>query len=79
MLGTLACPVLLKISPQRGSWVAQPVKRLPLDFGSGRNLKIREFEPHVGLCADGAEPAWDSFSLPFSPPHLGSSSRSLSL
>ena len=31
-----------------------------LDLGSGHDFTVREFEPCVGLCADGAEPAWDS-------------------
>ena len=39
------------------------VKRLTLDFGSGYDLTVREFQPLVGLCADGEEPAWDSLSL----------------
>ena len=26
------------------------------DFGSGHDLAVREFEPHVGLCADSSEP-----------------------
>ena len=25
-------------------------------FGSGHDLSVREFEPHVGLCADSSEP-----------------------
>ena len=29
-------------------------------------ISVRELEPHVGLCADGAEPAWDSLSLSLS-------------
>ena len=33
---------------------------LTLDFGSGHDLTVREFEPLIGLCAHGAEPAWDS-------------------
>ena len=41
----------------RGAWVAQSVKCLTLDFGSGRDLAVREFEPHVGICADSIEPA----------------------
>ena len=41
---------------------ARSVKRLPPDFGSGHRLTVREFEPHIGFCADGAEPAWDSLS-----------------
>ena len=36
--------------------MAQSVKHLILIFGSGHDLKIREFEPHVGLCADSVEP-----------------------
>ena len=32
-----------------GTWVAQSVKRLTLDFGSGHNLTVHEFEPRVGL------------------------------
>ena len=26
------------------------------DFGSGHDLTVPEFEPHVGLCADTSEP-----------------------
>ena len=33
------------------------------DFGSGHDLAVRGFEPHVGLCADSAEPAWDFLFL----------------
>ena len=47
------------------AWVAQLVKYLTLDFGSGHDPMFPEFEPHVRLCADSAEPAWDSLS-----PHL---------
>ena len=43
----------------------QLVEHLTLGFSSVHDLTIREFEPHMGLCADGAEPAWD-FSLPLS-------------
>ena len=42
--------------------MAQSVKRPTLGFGSGRDLAVREIEPHVGLCSDGVEPAWDSLS-----------------
>ena len=41
--------------------MAQSVKHLTLDFSSGHDLEVRGIEPHVGLCADGIEPAWDSF------------------
>ena len=51
----------------RGAWVAHSVKCLT-SFSSGHDLTVREFEPHIGLCTDGAEPAWDSLSLPLSRP-----------
>ena len=44
--------------------MAQLVKRLTLDFGSGRDLGVREFEPRVRLCTRGVKPAWDLLSLP---------------
>ena len=50
----------------RGAWVAQPVKHLILDFGSGHDLTVRGLEPHVRLCADSVEPAWDSLSVSLS-------------
>ena len=46
----------------RGAWVAQSVKCPTLDLGSGHDLMVSEFEPRTGLCADSAEPAWDSLS-----------------
>ena len=54
----------------RGVWVAQSAKHPTLDFGSGHDLIVREFEPHIRLCTDGAEPAWDSLSLSLSAPPL---------
>ena len=50
-----------------GAWGAQTVKRPTLGFGSGHDLTVLGFEPRIGLCADSAEPAWDSLptlSLP---------------
>ena len=43
-------------------WGTPSVKRPTLDLGSGHDLTVRELEPHVGLCADSTEPAWDSVS-----------------
>ena len=40
-----------------GACVAQLVRRPSFDFGSGHDLIVHELEPHVGLCAGGAEPA----------------------
>ena len=48
--------------------MAQSVKHLTFDFSSGRDLMVGEFEPYVGLCMGGTEPAWDS-----PPPSLSSS------
>ena len=33
------------------------------DFGSGHDLTVHGFEPHLGLCADSSEPALVSVSL----------------
>ena len=62
-----------------GPWAAQSIKRPTLDFGSGHNLTFYEFEPHIGLHADSAEPDWDSFSPPLSLPLPCFPSPSLSL
>ena len=43
--------------------MAQSGRHPTLGFGSVHDLTVREFEPLVGLCADGVEPAWDSLSL----------------
>ena len=51
-----------------GTWVAGSVKRLTLDLGSGHDLSVRGFKPRVWLCAEGAEPAWNSLSRPLSLP-----------
>ena len=55
-----------------GAPVAQLLKCLTLGFGSGHDLMVRGFEPHVRLHADSPEPAVRnllgilslSFSLP---------------
>ena len=52
----------------RGTWVAQSVKHLTLGFGSGHDLMIRGFEPHIRICADSVEPAWDFLSPSLSAP-----------
>ena len=38
--------------------MAQLVKYLTFDFGSGHDLVVCESEPHIGLCTDGAEYLW---------------------
>ena len=60
----------VKIQGHRGAWVAQSVKCWTLDLGSSHELTIREFEPRTGLCADRAEPAWDSLPPFLSAPSL---------
>ena len=42
--------------------MAQSVKCLTLDFGSGHDLTVGEFEPCIELSADSMELAWDSLS-----------------
>ena len=49
--------------------MAQSLKHLTLGFGSGQKLMVCGFEPHVGLCADSVEPAWNALS-PSAPPQL---------
>ena len=49
-----------------GAWMAQLVKRPTLNFGSGQDLTVPEFQSYVGLCADSVESAWDSLSLSLS-------------
>ena len=65
----------------RGAWVAQSVKCPTLDLGSGHDLTVREFKPHIRLCTDSVEPAWDSISPSLCPSftvHTRSHARSLS-
>ena len=38
----------------RGTWVVEWVKRPTLGFGSSHDLTTHEFEPRIGLHADGA-------------------------
>ena len=42
--------------------MAQSVKHLALDFSLGHDLMVHEFDSHMGLRADSAEPAWDFLS-----------------
>ena len=59
-----------------GAWVGQWVKCLALDFSSAHDLMLHEFKSLIGLCADRAQPAWDSLSPSFSAPLLLSLSLS---
>ena len=47
-----------------GHWVAQSGKHPTLA------LIVRKFEPHIGLCADSMEPAWNPLSPSLSAPPL---------
>ena len=40
----------IKDAEYRGAWVAPSVKRPTLDFGAGHDLRVCEFEPHIGFC-----------------------------
>ena len=48
--------------------MAQLVMHLTLDFSSGHDLMVCEFEARVGLSADSLEPTWDSLLLSLSAP-----------
>ena len=63
---------------KRGTRVAQSVKCRTPGVGAGHDLTVREFEPHIGLCADSMEPAWDSLSPSLAAPPLLVLSLSLS-
>ena len=52
----------LEVDNSQGTWVAQLVKDLTLDFGSGNDPMVCGFEPSIGLCAHYGESAWDSLS-----------------
>ena len=54
--------------------MAHSAERPTLDFGSGHDLMVREFEHRVGRCDDRADPASDSLSPSLSvPPQLAHS------
>ena len=60
--------------------MAQLVKHLTFDFGSGHALMVCEVQPRLGPCADSTEPAWDSLSPSLKPlPCLCSLSLSLKI
>ena len=40
-----------------GSWVAQLVKRLTLEFGSGHVVAVGGLETPIGLCSESMDPA----------------------
>ena len=52
-----------------GTWVAQWVEHLTLDFGSGHDLMVCGIKPCVRLRDDSTEPAWDCLSLSLPLPH----------
>ena len=69
----------LKSTGSKGTWEAQSVKCLTLDFSSGHDITVHGFEPCPGLYADGTEPTWDPLSLSLCPSPAYALSLSLSL
>ena len=59
--------------------MAQSVKHPTLDFHSGHDLSVHEFQPLDRFCADSAQPAWDSLSPFLSAPPVLVCSLPLSL
>ena len=60
-----------------GGWVS-----VASDFGSGQDLVVCEFEPHIGLCVGSSEPGAcfvDSVSLSFCPSPARTVSLSVSV
>ena len=47
-----------------------------LNFSSGYHVSVCEIKPHVRLCANSVEPAWDSLSLSLCTPSTHSLSQS---
>ena len=64
--------------PLWGPWVAPSIEHLTRNFGSGHDLVVREFEPHVRSCADSGS-LLGILSLALSSPPLLTRSPSLSL
>ena len=65
-----------------GTWVAQWVKQLTLDFFSGHDLTVRKWSPKSGSMLN-VKPAWNSFSpslfaLPLVCAHVCMGTRALS-
>ena len=54
------------------TWVVQSVEHPALGFSPGHDLMVCGLEPHIRLCIDSAEPAWDSASVFYSLPLLHS-------
>ena len=69
------------IEKRRGTRVAKSIKLSTVDFYSGHDLTVGEFELHMGLCTDSVKPAWDSLSpsLSLCPSHVLSLSLSLKI
>ena len=57
---------VIKMWDWGGTWVAQLVKHLTVCFGSGHDLLVGKFKPHIELCANSMGPAWDSLSFSLS-------------
>ena len=59
--------------------MAQLGEHPTLDFGSGHNLRVCEFELRIGLGTGSVEPPWDSLSPALSaPPPLAHSLSKIS-
>ena len=76
----IQCTFFIKIF-NWGTWVAQLVEHLTLDFSPGHDLIVYDIQPHIGPCTYSAEPACNSLSPSLSapPPVECACARSLSL
>ena len=57
---------MLETKDSGGTWAAQSIEHVTLDFCSGHDLTVCEFKPHVRVCTDSPEPAWEFLSLSLS-------------
>ena len=74
-LSIFESPFIFKIEnvKSQGTLGAQSIKiQSTLDFKSGHDLRVCEFEPHVGICTDSTEAAWNFLFPSFcpSPTHI---------
>ena len=59
--------LMIRNTESGNAWVVHSVKHPTLGVSSSHDLMIHEFEPHIWLCADSVEPAWDSLSRSLCP------------
>ena len=57
----------MRVHRKWGTWVAQPIKHMTLDFDSGHSLRVMRLNPTMGSTLS-KESIWDSLPLCLSLP-----------